>query len=332
MTDNIREFRTRRQLLQTLGTAGAVTGIAGCLGGDDDETQADDGDSGTPTDTDDERGERQVDADLISAFGDISFDEGEMFIDLDDEVALDVVVLTDPLGQQVSEISPGSAERTIAFDLYDISVEILEKEFYTPGQYQLSGYIDVERLEPEDEENDADQEDTDEDAPDIDPEETIVTDGVALVASESLDLEPALRIEGIEPADEPGNVMVTVTNEGTGPIPVQYRGASPDNSPAIDDPGQWEVTDKELVSGESVSVPITVGQTARVNIDDEDEREEIRSSYCQGETVTQFVDVFVTRERIHRAERTLAQNGDVVFEDIAGHSDERVYCSEIDEE
>jgi hypothetical protein len=317
MSDNNSSRRTRRSILKTAGTAGILAALAGCFG--------------TNSETDNEesnQSEPDVEANLISTFTNISFSDGQMLVDLADEFALDELVLTDPLGQQVGQVSPDSAERTAAFDLYDNSVVSASSpipgrqsyEFYTSGEYRLLGYVNVSRLTSEDGQDDNS-------TIDIDPEETIVTNGLALVSFESVNLEPKPVIEQIEPADEPGSITVMFTNEGTGPLPIQYRGGAPDRTP-----GSWEVTESGVQPGESVSITLSVGQAARVNIDDENERDEVRSTYCNGETFTQFIDIFVSREQISRDVRTLSRQGDVVFEDVSGFTDERVYCTEITEE
>ena len=318
---------TRKRILQTAGAMSAVVGLAGCLGDDEEGSEDDSGDDSLGSETDEEQPDTEPDvgAELLEPFGEPSFDEGTILIELEDDFDLDEITLTDPFGRVIDIASPGGVERSISFSLYEVGVS--DREFYTFGTYQILGFIEEDRLRNPDE---------DDEVPDIDPDDSIVVDGFVLVALASHDFRPELRLRTIEPGTEAGTAQLVIANEGTGPLPIQHRSVEITNfgTNPIYDPRTWVVPEEnaEVLPGEEVSVPVEVGSVDSIS-GEEEEREEARETNCQGETEQYQMDLFINRMQIIRDVGTIVHRGEAVFEEGVGLSaDEYVLCTEIEEE
>lgn len=337
MSDASEDGDGRRSLLRAAGAVGALVGLAGCSGGDDGgaddarsardgtddrDRDADQSDGGTePNSTEGDDSEQDSDemlddgdADqggqdpqLLSAFEDVSFEDGELFVGLADDVELASVVLVDPLGQQVDRVSPERNERSAAFPLYDLGGGLSDSVSYEPGTYEVLGYKSS-------------------DATLIEGTET--RDGLTLVARAEYTLEPEPDLRRVEPADEPGYADFVVGNDGSGPLPVKYRFLLPQW--VVDPAENWQTTEIEIPPGEEAAITVDT-RTAYEFDSDERDAATVEEETCTGETVDRRFDLYLDRDRIHRYEVTLALGGETAIEENAVTDDE-ARCTEISTE
>ena len=313
----------RRRLLHSVGATSALVGLAGCLGGDDSDDDESDTDGAGDADadgdgTDDRSGSDETDdtddsgddteADLLDAFGDIFFDEGNLLVDVADDIELDEIVLRDPHGRHVDQDTPAAGEGTASFELDSETARgFPENAAYTHGTYTVLGFQDEETAE-------------------VDSEGTVVTDGLALVASDEYDIQPDPQLVGVQGSGEDSEAEFVLRNDGTGTWPVFYRGTLfPDSNPGRTE-GTWN-DEGYLPPGEEMAV------TARTRIGREyEDEDQAREEFCNGETIERTFYLYVDIDKIREYHLTISLGGDVILDDSFAGSGGTVYCSELADE
>ncbi len=290
--------RNRRRLLAG-GALGATVALAGCS--DDDGDEPSDGDPSTEGENGDSD-EDETEQDLLSAFGDLSFDDGELFVDLEDDSDLDTVVIADPHGQPIESGDVSQSETTVSTDFYAVGGG-LDFESYTRGTYTVLGY------KPSDE-------------TDITGTET--RDGLSLVAREEYEIEPEPELVDVTAADEPGDTNYVFENSGTGPLPMQYREYDSMTASFTDN---WEYPELTIQPGEQVELTVTT----QSGEDLEDDPETVEAENCDGETADRSIDLRWDTSTVWHFETTLSLDGDVVIDEGGFMASDTYSCSEIRE-
>lgn len=332
----------RRRVLRGAGATGALAGLAGCASSGEtdgengdaesessDEEESDDGNTtdagsddandGSTDEEDDSPGAAgegsdsgdeadNVEVDLLDAFGDVLFDEGNLLVEVADDVELDAVVLRDPHGRHVDQDMREAGEGTAKFEL-DTGSSFGSSPMhsgYPHGTYTVLGFQAAAEA-------------------DVEPDGTVVTDGLALVAAEEYDVEPDPQLVGVQGSGEDGEAEFVIRNEGTGTWPMYYRGAhTPDTN--LGHAGGWQ-EEGYLPPGEETTV------TARTRTDREyDDSEQASEEFCNGETVERIFYLYVDLDDIREYRIGISLDGEAILHESFIGSGGTVYCGELDDE